>query len=725
MGSQDQDNTSASMPTPPVPDKDTSANELEVETDHTQKGRTMGTSSNDQEVAPEDGYILPGSEDDVPDSSENPEAQAEEVQVDELELNDKGDTPSGASVFVNETPVPDAPSAPAAPEDGYILPKPTSDDQPPAPPDNNQANGEEADDSDAGGDGNQPPPFPLDTSDDREPRWYRKHRTGLLVTLVILIFAALAFTLWQRAGSDDSDDSSEPSVTGVVDETLTLCQEPSAVNLEQIGVLRFGDSLHYNTINPFWMSDRTANGDAEAILANAVDELYQTVLDGCSPAGVAYWRYVMPHVIDAERPGIDNNDATTRITAYTKETDTRVAVAEETASQLSNCADVQFVQLTVEEAPRIYVAAYAQDYSDVVFVQTPLLQLDDLSNGDRGLIVIRCSFGKMEGTAGSYVNETFISPSLRAIVYRDQPAGVQVFQVTPETEDSDKQTQDPREREEELNEPDDPVKEPDTESDPVKEPDTESDPVKEPDTESDPVKEPDTESDPVKEPDTESDPVKEPDTESDPVKEPDTESDPVKEPDTESDPVKEPDTESDPVKEPDTESDPVITPEDSSEGTVNDDGQDAGQTDNQTDEQKPTDGSGDGCDGTCGQSDTDGDTGDGDSSDGNQGGDTDGCNTDCPGDDAGDQGTDDDGCTSGNCPGDDAGDQGDDNGDGCTSGNCPGDDDDGDNGCGDDCPDDGGGDPEPACLPGEILDPSGNCKSPDPGVGSEEGGFDF
>ena len=206
-------------------------------------------------------------------------------------------------------------------------------------------------------------------------------------------------------------------------------------------MLNYGDSLVYNVINPFWTTDETSNGDAQVILEGAVTELFETVGDGCTPAGTAYWRNILPHSIDADRVGLDNYDAASRVAIYQEDADTRVAVTTEIVRQLSECTDVQFVNLTVEDAPRIYVAAYAADYNGIVFVQTPLLQLDTLPSGDQGLTVIRCSFGKIEGSDGDYVNYTLISPSLRAIVYLESPMGNQVFMLAPDT-DEDEQDQD-------------------------------------------------------------------------------------------------------------------------------------------------------------------------------------------------------------------------------------------------------------------------------------------
>ena len=215
--------------------------------------------------------------------------------------------------------------------------------------------------------------------------------------------------------------SSAPITVLSDDNVVTLCQQDS-VDLDEVGVFWFGKSLEYNRTNSFW-SDNPA--DASATMQQVVTELYETVGDGCTASGAAYWRNVLPHSIDADRPGVDNYNASVRRQAYLSEPATHVAVVEETARQLNACVNnASFVHLTSVEMPRIYVAAYTPDYGDVVFVETPLLKIDQLPDGSQGLKVIRCAFGKTEGTNGEYVNDVHISPSLRAIVFLDRPAGL-------------------------------------------------------------------------------------------------------------------------------------------------------------------------------------------------------------------------------------------------------------------------------------------------------------
>ena len=266
-----------------------------------------------------------------------------------------------------------------------------------------------------------------DASDfeDSAPRNWKPWLYTAIALIFIVGVAALIYFWTSLFGDDENDGATEVPVA--LSEDSGLCRATESVDLNEVGVLNYGDSLVYNTINPFWTTDEASNGDAQAILDGAVTELFKTVGDGCTPSGVAYWRNVLPHSIDADRVGVDNYDAAARTAIYAEDTDTKVAVASEIVRQLANCADVHFVNLTVEEVPMIYVAAYTADYNDVVFVQTPLLQLDTLPDGEQGLTVIRCSFGKMEGNNGGYANDTLVSPSLRAIVYLDSPTGTQVF----------------------------------------------------------------------------------------------------------------------------------------------------------------------------------------------------------------------------------------------------------------------------------------------------------
>lgn len=275
-------------------------------------------------------------------------------------------------------------------------------------------------------------PPAVDAGDDKARRPWKRWFYSLLV---LALLAGVAYVVWDQFFNDEADDQPTPTpAASVVERVSTLCQT-DGINLEEADVFWFGQSLEYNRIDSFWPGDQVSHDSASAVVRQAVTELYESVGDGCTAAGVAYWRNILPQSIDADRPGVDNHDAATRIAVYSEEPATRVAVAEETARRLNSCAaEAQFVELTAAETPRIYAAAYTQDYSDVVFVETPLLQIDDLPSGDKGLSVIRCTFGKTEGSNGAHVNDVLISPSLRAIVYLDRPTGRQVFSIMPEDE---------------------------------------------------------------------------------------------------------------------------------------------------------------------------------------------------------------------------------------------------------------------------------------------------
>ena len=600
---------------------------------------------------------------------------------------------------------------------------------------------------------------PVDTKKDPSPD-KRKHRWlwALLAAALAAVPVLYLTGIWQPFGSD-SNNEIVTGAEGVVatGEDFGPCQADMSVNLDEVGVLRYGDSLQYNEINPFWLADATANGDASAVLENAVTELFHTVGDGCTSAGAAYWRNVLSHVIDADRLGVDNHDASARIAVYKEEMDTQVAVSTETARQLSACADVQFVNLTVEDAPRIYVAAYTPDYNDVVFVQTPLLQLDNLSSGDKGLVVIRCSFGKVEGNNGDYVNETLISPSLRAIVYLDRPTGVQVFKVIPDTMDREGQTQNPQEQqeqqatEEEAQTPEaqttDDVDDTDQTRDvtPTLADEAEEMPVEQTDTPQTSKETPEpSKAQTSKEEPAVQQPTDEQVGEQTDVTQPETsttqtpETSETTEATEETEPTT--DQETDTAQQPE-EDTPAQTPETTE--TTDQETDDGAGTVTQPEQQEecpdgcnPVDSTGDQGDqmtdegsittddGTGGTDDVSGGSDDGTGTNG--GGD---CpNGDCPGDGDGDDGTGTNGdgdCPNGDCPGDGDGDDGTGtNGDGdCPNGDCPGDGDGDDgtgtNGDGDcpngDCP--GDEQPQPACPTDWIIDPFGNCKEPDPGPG--------
>ena len=672
MGSIDQDNgTSGPVLASSVPDQDTSDYEPGVEPDIGKRGEVMNT---DPERSQNGGGEIPNPAD--------------------SKLNDLGDPPKGNSVFkqsaseLPQAPPDDEDESPRVSEPGEQLPQPPKDaesheqgnDQPPPPSSNGQ------------------PPVPMDgeppASDGRWRRWFVNHRVWWLAAVVVAIFATLfALLVWPFGGFDDGGDDVVAPVDLVVSggiESSSICQVESDVDLEKVGVLSHGDSLEYNNINSLWASDNAADDAAGVVVDNAVDELYRQDRDGCAPAiAVSYWRGLRSDVIDADRPGIDNNDTITRTAAYTEDADTRVAVAEETASQLSSCVDnAEYVELTVEEAPAIFVAMYAKDYEEIVFVETSLPQEDELSSGDQGLIVIRCAFGKTEGSSGVSADGALISPSMRAIVYLNQPTGVQASQIVL-LEPLDTDSEEPGD--DSGIEPSITVPPTTTTTVPTTEADKEPPVVTVPPTDSTSTTEADKEPPVVTVPPTDSTSTTEADKEPPVVTVPPTDSTSTTEADKEPPvvtvpPVVEVEDDQTPTTD-EEESTPIPEPEPTpvtSEEDETDEGEPmTGQTDNQADDQKPSDGSGDGCDGSCG-------TNNGGQSGGND------CTGDCPGDGGGSDGNGDGNDCTGDCPGDGGGSDGND----CTG----------------DCPGDGGGDPEPACLPGQILDPNDNCKDPDPGV---------
>ena len=293
------------------------------------------------------------------------------------------------------------------------------------------------------------PPPPASVDESPPPKKKRKMLIAVITLLCLIGVGLVAWFFLFEWGSQSSEDKAAiQSVTPVDvvsgEEVSTLCQRTS-VNLEEVGVIWFGQSLEHGHINSFWMNDqqqetsrprtpasqsRSDNDDASIVMQQVVTDLYETDGDGCTAAGAFYWRNILPHIIDADRLGVDNFDASTRYDIYSDESEIREAVVEEIVRQLNSCvANAQFVDLKAEEQPRIYAIAYDRDYKDVVFVDTPLLELDSLSNQDQGLKVLRCTFGKTEGNNGEYVNDVLISPSLRAIVYLDRPVGLLESQV--------------------------------------------------------------------------------------------------------------------------------------------------------------------------------------------------------------------------------------------------------------------------------------------------------
>ena len=696
--------TSSSVFTPPVPERDTSDEDTAVEYDDSLGGASplaMPTTevTDMPNLRPEG--VFPFT---IPAGSVsvfNPVGSNDESQHVE---------PSAAPEFDFSRPpvVGDAEVEATAPEDDGQEGAPPGDDEPPVP-------GDEASNGDNGG---------------RNGR-SRVRKAMPWVIIIAAILALAAFVIYQVA-SDDQTPSPQEVATDVADRVQSVCQTGEyPESLAEVGVLRYGDSLSYNDIQPFWDSESVFQGDADDIFGNIVTQLYDTVGDGCTPAGVAYWRYLLPHVIDADRVGVDNHDARVRINSYMEETDTRIAVAEETARQFANCRDMQYVNLTVEDAPRIFVAAYTADYNDVVFVQTPLLQVDALANGQNGLIVVHCQFGKSEGVNDSYVNEAFISPTLRAIVYRDQPTGGTVFILDPD-DDTQEASEEAGARDEESAASVDQEANESTESDVQATPETPASQIVE---DANQTRDETPEPEPQPEPEPEPQLQPEPDPQPEPQPQPEINQDAagqssvgeVQEEPTGPLPT-EPEQDVPAITE-----NPQPTEQQSTEDQQDADTDqpepqpqpEAQQPEPQPEPESTTGGSGEGCGGSCGNTeegsgdqgdDTGGDTGTVDT--GDQG--ADGCpNGDCSGDDGGNDGDD---CPNGDCPGDDGGNDGDDcpngdcpgnggddNGDDCPNGDCPGNgDDDGDD------EDDGGG-PEPACLPGEILDPFGNCKAPDPG----------
>ena len=301
--------------------------------------------------------------------------------------------------------------------------------------------------SDTGSPGSQPPPRQPppgspddDGSDDDDGsadppdgngKKKRTWKTWLLTVMIALIvIAASVLGVWYFTQDDGSDGDvvTEPPPTEVP--AADFCRHGGPASLDEVRVLRFSDKLE-GRINPLWSDVAKEEADAQTVLDGIVTELFSTEGDGCTPQGAAYWRLVRPVSIDAGRIGVDDFDSATRMAIYGEDADTATAVAVETASQLSDCADPQFVYLSAEEAPVIYVAAYTVDYDDVVFVRTPLPEYDELPDGSQGLKVLRCSFGKVEGADGDYVSDVLISPTLRAIIYLDSPAGVEVVDIVP------------------------------------------------------------------------------------------------------------------------------------------------------------------------------------------------------------------------------------------------------------------------------------------------------
>ena len=160
----------------------------------------------------------------------------------------------------------------------------------------------------------------------------RPWKRWLISLLVLALLAGVAYVVWDQFFNDEADDQpTPPPDASVVERVSTLCQT-DGIDLEEADVFWFGQSLEYNRINSFWPGDEVSHDSASAVVHQAVTELYESVGDGCTAAGVAYWRNILPQSIDADRPGVGNHDAATRIAVYSEEAATRVAVAEETAA---------------------------------------------------------------------------------------------------------------------------------------------------------------------------------------------------------------------------------------------------------------------------------------------------------------------------------------------------------------------------------------------------------
>ena len=282
------------------------------------------------------------------------------------------------------------------------------------------------------------------TSDSDTPRsawdtgwrcWLNPRKLQFWVVAAVII--AILLPIFLVGGDDGDQPNGDNAQTGTVEptaETEIFCGGLMQINLDEVGVPRWGDRLTFADVRSLQSMDTEAT--ASDIMTATVDQLFDSVGDGCTPAGIAYWRNISPHVIDANRAGIDNHDAGARVSIYSESTTLASAVAQEIHDLMSQSCQASLVNLTEEETPIIWLAAYARDYSDVVFVQTPLLGVDELADGRLGVTAVRCSFGQLEGGASDNANTILISPTLRALVYLDRPTGSQIFVVEP-TEEAD------------------------------------------------------------------------------------------------------------------------------------------------------------------------------------------------------------------------------------------------------------------------------------------------
>lgn len=563
----------------------------------------------------------------------------------------------------------------------------------------------------------QPPPGPpgSDDADDGPDGDGKKKRTWkrwlLRIALLAIVIVATLLVLWQLTKDDGSDGDNVADQPEAEVPAVDFCRHGGPASLDEVGVPRFSDKLE-GRARSFWSDEAAVEASAQAVLDDIVEDLFSTDGDGCTPPGAAYWRLVRPVSIDAGLLGVDDFDSATRIGIYEKDADTAMAVAVETASQLSDCADPQFVHLTAEEAPTIYVAAYAADYDNVVFVRIPLKEVDELPDGGRGLKVLRCSFGKVEGSDGDYVNDVLISPSLRAIIYLDSPAGVEVIDIVPdEGEGGDSH---------DLS--DDEASETDLSDEPAGEDASEVEDTSS--SEDDQAAEADDEASETDEMQPDSGAGdKQSTADEDEAKTSTDETSQADEPE-DSKQAGEAETKTTTEEEEQPEGKATgVTEEESGQPeetkVTAEDGE--GVDEKIGGEEQPEGGSGGGCDGTCGEGDPDPESEKGGKGSGDD------CEDDCPGEGKGSG----DDCEDGDCPGDGPG-----SGDDCEDGDCPGegggddcqgddcpgeggdcegDDCPGDGECeGDDCPDEEEVDKEP-CPEGWLLDPFDNCKAPDPG----------
>ena len=583
---------------------------------------------------------------------------------------------------------------------------------------------------------------------------------GSLLVVLSVIWAGLNATGVNFLGFglfDDGENVQEQPPATVDNQTVQpvdpargdFCDSADTPSIADVAVLRWGDSLIYDEINTFWVAD-SGKVDAATIVNNAVSELYVKDGDGCTAEGVASWRYILPRSIDASRVDMDDMDARNRIAVYKDDDDTRVAVAQEVARQLNSCVEAQFVYMTPETTPHIYAMAYQRDHSDVVFVQMTLPKLDELPDGGQGLIAVRCSLGKSEGTDGDSVNQVLISPTLRTLIFTEPPVEqgrLLVQEAEDETNDegedgtgdnpttsSDQQDsatgeQDAATGEEpSANEPSDQNQtagneEAATTTEEATSTDDTASAADQNQTTGNEEATTTTTEEATSTDDTASAADQNQTTGNEEATTTTTE-----EATSTDDTASAADQNQTTGNEEATTTTEEATSTETNEGTTTDpskapaqgqpsgDGDDDGHSDCTGDgndgddgtctQNCPGDGDGnDGDDGTCTQNCP----GDGDGNDGDDGT----CTQNCPGDGDGNDG--DDGTCTQNCPGDGDGNDGD---DGTCTQNCPGDGDgnDGDDGtCTQDCPGDGDDPPKDDCPAGQLRDNYGNCKAPEPG----------